>query len=209
MTDFIPYGSIGSIDREITSRSGNHVKFNKPQDSHFTGDGNRRIERNFAGGDIGEKLRARQKAIGHDGESEVHRLGFTGGDIAGGDRRDADEAASVIEIGGGIGVLKSDLVRIGDGEIDVERDVEIYTESGEVETDVEVANGDGIESIGRTLGLEGGEGENEDDQNDHDDQSHRDGEADGDFPARFRLHSPIWKQRRERERSEAKKQLWN
>ena len=124
------------------------------KDFDFAGKFDDGVEGQDTGGDIGEDIGVGEKAVGHDGERQVEALGPAGGYIAGHKWRFADELASVVEEGGGVGVLVAHLVRVVDGDIRSHGDIDVHFELGNVQRHVQILDAQVVVRGHGTLGLE-------------------------------------------------------
>lgn len=109
---------------------------NIKQDSNCTGDSGEGGQRNRAGTDVGEELIIGKKAICHDSEGDVHGDGLAGPNLTGGDGRVADVFSPVLEQDGAVFVFEADVVRVPDGDVGVEGEIEANGESEYVEGEI-------------------------------------------------------------------------
>lgn len=124
------------------------------KDFDFAGKFDDGVEGQDTGGDIGKNLGVGDQAVGQDGERDVHVLCPAGRYIAGQKWRFADELASVVEEGGGVGVLKAHLVRVVNGDIRSESDVHVHFQPGKIQRHVQILDAQVVVRGHGTLGLE-------------------------------------------------------
>lgn len=85
-------------------------------------------------------------------------------DLAAGDGDLAHVLALEPEEGAAVGELEPHAVRVVQGDVGVQADVEVDAESGHVDGEIEVGDGDGVDGDDGLLGLEHGDGEDEDEE---------------------------------------------
>lgn len=124
------------------------------KDFDFAGKFDEGVEGQDTGGDIRVNTGAGEQAVGHEGDRQVQVIGPAGGYISGQKWNYADELASVVEEGGGVFVLEARLVRVVDGDIHSESDVQVHFDLGNVQRHVQILDGHVVVRGHGTLGLE-------------------------------------------------------
>lgn len=160
MTGLVENHTRREVDFQIAGGVRHHVEIeNHP---HLTRHPHERLEPDRAGDRLVVEIRVENQPIRHQRKRQVQIPRVARADRAGRYRHLADVAAAVAEDGAAVGVLESDAVRVVDGDVGVEADVEVDAETRDVDGEIEVGDGDGVDGDGRMFGLEDGEGEDED-----------------------------------------------
>lgn len=136
---------------------------NLEQYMDMAGDSSISLEKQGPGHDVGVESGVGQKPIRHDGESNVHGRGLVSWYLTGGYRDLSDNLTPVLEESRTVGVLEADTVRIPDVEICVDGHVEGDSESGNIQGEIQIPQGDGVDSGYWTFGFEHSESQYEDD----------------------------------------------
>lgn len=160
MTGLVVDHTRGEMNLEITGSVRHHMDIEN--ELHFTFHGDERLEMQRAGYDLPVEIGVGNQPIRHQREREVEIPSGAGANLSGGDRNLTDVGAFEAEERAAVGVPESDAVRVPDGDGGVEADVEVDAESGDVDGEIEVGDGDGVDSDDGVLGLENGKCEDED-----------------------------------------------
>lgn len=162
MTGLVENHACGEMNFQIAGSVRHHMEIeNHP---HFTWHPHERLEVDRAGDRLLVEIRVENQPIRHQRQRQLHIPGVARADLAGGDRHLPDVVAAVAEDGAAVDVFESDAVRVVDCDVGVEADVEVDAESGDVDSEIEVGDGDWVDGDDRVFRLEDGEGEDEDEQ---------------------------------------------
>lgn len=149
---------ITEIDIKIASGGSNDV--NTEENPHFSRNSHICLKRQRTGNDVGVHSGVGEHSIRHYRKSKVHRFRTASADPACGDRRLADFLPPVAENNRAVLVLEADSVRVFDGGVNVEGDVEEDSELSQVDGEIQVGERDGVDGGDGMLGFENGETEN-------------------------------------------------
>lgn len=182
MTGLVGKPPVAYIHVEIAGGVGDHV--NLEQNSNIAGDSGESSEGQCTGDDILVEIGVGEEAVGHEGEGDVHGEGLAGANVASRYGNLSNILASVLEDGGAVGEVEADSIGVVDGHVGVEADVQQHPQPEDVEREIDIPEGDGVDSGDRSFGFEDGEPQYQHDQSDH--QYH----CDDGGPNQHRFSSP-------------------